>query len=50
VMPDVAGELLAVTPETLRLSLSAIEFQQSQEAYHNFSVAAAEIRRVLDRS
>jgi hypothetical protein len=50
VMPDIAGELLTVTRETLRLSLSAIEFQQSQDAYHNFSAAAAEIRRVLDQS
>jgi hypothetical protein len=48
--PDVANALLSVTRETLRLSLSAIEYQQSQDAYHNFAHAADELRRVLGQT
>lgn len=47
VMPDVAGELLEVTRETLRLALSALKKQNAEDYYHNYGAAAVEIERVL---
>lgn len=48
VMPDVAGELLTVTRETLRLALSALDKQNAEDFYHNYGAAARELRRVLE--
>lgn len=47
VMPDVAGELLSATRETLRLALSALDAQNAQDYYHNYGAAADELRRIL---
>lgn len=49
VMPDVAGELLSATRETLRLALSALDEQNKQDYYHNYGAAAEELRRVLGK-
>lgn len=46
-LPDVDGELLAVSRETLRLSLSALHNVMEQDYYHNYGAAAAELKRVL---
>lgn len=40
-------ELLEVTRETLRLSLSALREVISQDAYHNYMAAADEIDQVM---
>jgi hypothetical protein len=47
VMPDIAGELLTVTRETLRLALSALREQNGKDYYDNYGAAAQEIERVL---
>lgn len=47
VLPDVAGELLTVTRETLRLALSALQKQNEEDYYHNSGMAAEELRHVL---
>jgi hypothetical protein len=47
VMPDIAGELLTVTRETLRLAQSALRKQNEEDYYHNYGAAEREIDRVL---
>lgn len=44
--PD-AEELVTVTKETARLSLSALNAQNEQDAYHNYMAAAEELRHVV---
>ena len=49
-MPDIAGELLTVTRESLRLSLSALLKQNAEDYYDNYGKAAAEIMHVLEEN
>lgn len=48
VMPDVAGELLEVTRETLRLALGALNTVMEQDYYDNYGTAARELHCVLE--
>lgn len=45
--PDIDGELLMVTRETLRLALSALRAQNAQDYYHNSGAAEYELLHVL---
>jgi len=47
VMPDIEGELLTVTRESLRLALGCLETQIKEDAYDNYISAYKEIERVL---
>lgn len=47
VLPDVAGEILTATRETLRLALAALDEQNARDYYHNYGAAAKELRHVL---
>lgn len=46
-LPDVDGELLCVTRETLRLARSALRRVMAEEYYHNSGAAEHEIAAVL---
>lgn len=47
-MPDVAGELLTVTRESLRLALNALRAQNAEDYYNNYGTAEREIAKVLE--
>lgn len=47
VMPDIAGELLTVTRESLRLAAFALRAQNAEDYYDNYGTAEREINRVL---
>lgn len=46
-LPDVDGEILTVTRETLRLSLSALNSVMEQDYHDNYGAAARELHHVL---